>query len=37
VFTRTTPGFKSAPHVYNERFDNQVPLAQFNFPQAIGR
>jgi FAD/FMN-containing dehydrogenase len=27
VFTRSTPGFTSASHVYNERFDNQVPLA----------
>ncbi len=27
VFTRSTPGFTGASHVYNERFDNQVPLA----------
>jgi FAD/FMN-containing dehydrogenase len=27
VFTRSTPGFSSAAHVYNERFDGEVPLA----------
>jgi FAD/FMN-containing dehydrogenase len=27
VFTRSTPGFASASHVYNERFDNEKPLA----------